>query len=107
VLESTFTSAVDRGREFYPWLPVRLLMWDRYPVAARAPDVRSPVLVIHGRADDLIPPHHGAALARAFDAETYIIDGAGHNDVLFAGGHAYVDRLEAFTRSVLTSPGRP
>lgn len=107
ILESTFTSAVDRAREAYPWLPVGLLMRDRFPVAGRAPDVRARVLVVHGLSDDLIGPRHGEALARAFEAETYFVEGAGHNDLLSVAGAAYADRIEAFTRSVATSPRRP
>lgn len=112
VLVSTFTSAVDRGAEAYPWLPVRLLMLDRFPIAALAPRIRCPVLVVHGRRDTLIGVHHGEANARAFAAragattETWWVDDADHNNLLSVAGRAYFDRIGGFAGRAASPPAR-
>jgi uncharacterized protein len=65
VLESSFTSAPDLGQQLYPWLPVRLLSRIRYDSRAALAQVRSPVLVIHSRDDEIIPFSHGRQLFEA------------------------------------------
>src|SRR5919107_464622 len=47
VLRSPFTELADVGAHHYPWLPVRLLLKDRFPVRAHLADSRVPVTVIY------------------------------------------------------------
>jgi fermentation-respiration switch protein FrsA (DUF1100 family) len=60
--------------------------------------VACPVLVVHGSRDELIPVALGRALfdAAAEPKEWYEVEGAGHNDLPFVGGRAYVERVHAF-----------
>ncbi len=58
VLQSTFTSLLDLGAELFPFLPVRSVARYRYDNAAKLPQVRMPVLILHSRQDTLIPFHH-------------------------------------------------
>src|ERR1700674_5658893 len=51
VLEAAFTSAVDVGAQHYWFVPVRLLMKDRFRSDLRASMVTAPVLVVHGEND--------------------------------------------------------
>lgn len=95
VVESSFTSAVDVGAEAYPFLPVRLLMRNRWHSLERAPQVRSPALVLHGREDAMIGPWHGEALAGELpEAALILVDGAGHNDDLLADAVAWQSFLD-------------
>jgi len=48
ILQSGFSSAVDVAGKAYPYLPVRLLMRDKYDSAAKMSKISCPVLVIHG-----------------------------------------------------------
>ena len=95
VLESPFTSAVDVADLHYGFLPVRLLMWDRYDSADAIGKVRMPVLIVHGGQDDLIPIAMGRRLyglanpPKAFDA----VPGGGHNDLPERGVYAQVWRF--------------
>ena len=59
VLLSTFTSIQDIGAELFPWLPVRWLGRIRYDTRAKLPRLHIPVLVMHSRADEIVPFHHG------------------------------------------------
>ena len=62
ILESTFTSVPDAAADLFPWLPARWLARYEYDTLARLPNVACPVLVIHSRADNLLPYAHGQAL---------------------------------------------
>ena len=45
----------------------------------RLREIKAPVLVIHGTADPIYPPQHGAALADAVAGATFVpLDGGGH-----------------------------
>ena len=83
ILESPFTSAVDVGAEKMPWLPIRLLMWDRFESTKWIGKVRAPVLIVHGDRDEVIGYRLGRALfADAHEPKTFIrIPGGMHNDL--------------------------
>ncbi|MDH3625937.1 MAG: alpha/beta hydrolase [Myxococcales bacterium] len=95
VMESTFTSAVDLGREHFGWLPVGVLLEHRFMTRDFANKVRCPVLIAHGGGDSIIDVRHGRELAKLFANADYIeAPRRDHNDVLFEG--IYADRYIAF-----------
>src|SRR5215510_7682411 len=55
VLRSPFTSLADVGRVHYPFLPVGLLLRDRYASIERVGGLRCPVLVLAGAGDGIVP----------------------------------------------------
>lgn len=57
-------------------------------------DVRSPVMLLHGRGDTLIPYSDSEQLASRVRAplELVLVDGAGHNDI-----HRFPAYLDAIT----------
>lgn len=79
-LETPYTSLADVGAHDFPWLPVRLLM--RYPSESEAHvgEIDSPMAIIHGTADEVIPYEMGQAMAKAaIKANLITCEGAGHN----------------------------
>ena len=62
ILESSFTSYVDIGREYYPWLPVGLIARYRYATIEKVSRLSMPVLIVHSSEDELVPFRHGWAL---------------------------------------------
>ena len=62
ILEAPYTAASDVGSERYPFIPVSLLMHDRFESRARIKDVHMPLLVIHGTRDSVIPFADGKRL---------------------------------------------
>ena len=82
VLRSPFTSLADVGAVHFPWLPVRLLLLDRYPSIERIAAVRAPLLVIAGDRDDIVPASLSRRLydAAAEPKRFVLVPGAGHND---------------------------
>jgi pimeloyl-ACP methyl ester carboxylesterase len=65
IVRSTFTSMVDAGSYHYPWLPVGLVLVDRYPSIERISKLTCPLIVMHGRRDTTVPFEQGR---RLFDA---------------------------------------
>lgn len=104
VLDSPFTSAVDVGSRRYPFLPVRLLMKDRYEVLANIARVSAPLLVIHGELDRIVPFEMGQAVyAAANEPKKFIsFPRAGHNDHSLHGSleaiQDWIDQLRATPR---------
>jgi len=82
VLRSPFTSLADVGRVHYPWLPVGLLLLDRYPSIDRIGSLTAPLLVIAGDRDDIVPPSLSERLFVAAPEPKWFLQmrGAGHND---------------------------
>lgn len=82
VLLSPYTSLPDVGARTFSWMPVRLLMRDRFDSLSRVQSVTVPTLVVHGRRDEVIPFELGAQLASAISrGELLAVDDAGHNDL--------------------------
>jgi len=82
VLRSPFTSLTDVGRLHYPFLPVGLLLRDRYPSADVIRDVDAPLLVIAGEDDSIVPASHSRRLYDAANEPKHlvVVGGADHND---------------------------
>ena len=103
VLASTFTSVPDLGAEIYPWLPIRLLARIRYDSHERLAAIKSPILVIHSRQDDIIPFAHGERLyAAANPPKRFLEIAGGHNEGFVFGREAWVRELDDFLRSAFT-----
>ncbi len=88
VLRSPFTSLVDVGRVHYPFLPVTLLLRDRFASLDAIRDVGCPVLVIAGGQDRIVPVEQSRRLYDAVRApkDLVIIAGADHNDPELGAG---------------------
>jgi fermentation-respiration switch protein FrsA (DUF1100 family) len=83
ILEAPFTSLPDAGARHYPIFPVRLLARDRYDSLAKIASVRSPLLVVHGGRDRVVPQVLGRRLLEAAnEPKTGLFPAAaGHNDL--------------------------
>jgi fermentation-respiration switch protein FrsA (DUF1100 family) len=81
-LVKTYTSLPDVARTLYPWLPVGLLMRNRFDSLARIASCHRPVFVAHGIDDELIPFALGRRLYDAANEpkEFLAMPGHGHND---------------------------
>ena len=87
ILEAPYTSTVDVGQAAYFFLPVGLLMKDRFPSIELIAKIQAPLLLIHGEADRIIPTRFGRLLYQAArqPKEAHFIPGAGHNDLFEHG----------------------
>ena len=102
ILESPFTSVGAMARRTHPllssFLPVGAVVRSKFDSLSKIGSVQSPVMVMHGDRDEIVPLDMGRQL---FDAANepkrfYTIENAGHNDTYLAGGNAYFDALASF-----------
>lgn len=82
ILEAPYTSVVNRSKELYPILPVRILLKDKFESLKKIPGVRVPLLLLHGRRDTVIPAHHGEKLLDAANEPKRAVfyEEVGHTD---------------------------
>ena len=55
ILESPFTSMVAAGKSKYPIFPIKLLLKDKYESDKKIKNIMSPILVMHGEVDKIVP----------------------------------------------------
>jgi len=55
ILESPFTSMVAAGKSKYPIFPIKLLLKDKYESDMKIKNIKSPVLIMHGEKDKIVP----------------------------------------------------
>jgi len=55
ILETPFTSMVDAAKTFYPYIPVNLLLKDKFKNEDKVKNINSPILIMHGEVDQIVP----------------------------------------------------
>ncbi len=80
VLESPFASVANVAKKTYWFLPVDLILQDRFDSDKFASQISSPTLIIHGTADNVVPFSEGKKLFEKITARKKFIEvqGAGH-----------------------------
>lgn len=106
IVESAFRSVPDLAAEIYWFLPVRRLARIEYPVERLIGEVSAPVLIVHGRDDEIIPFSHAEALHAAAGARSQkLVIGGDHNTGFLRDEARYRAGLDAFIAGV-GLPGR-
>ncbi|MEZ5942621.1 MAG: alpha/beta hydrolase [Planctomycetaceae bacterium] len=108
VVRASFTSMVDAGRYHYPWLPVNLVLLDRFPSLDRISGIQCPLLFLHGQRDTIVPFEHSSKLfAQAPEAShngvpkrLVSLPNAGHNDIMHVHGEEVTEALRQFLSDV-------
>jgi hypothetical protein len=104
IVEGSFTSVAEMaGRS--PWLgllPLNLVLTQRFDSLSKVGRLRTPVLFIHGTADDVVPYEMSQ---RLYDAapepkRLVLVPGAGHSSIAVVGLAQYRQALRDFVRSV-------
>jgi hypothetical protein len=97
IVESSFTTARDMGRELVPAMPAWLMTRFSFDSAAKIRNVGCPVLVSHSPDDELIPFRMGEQLfAAAPEPKEMLILSGGHNDRGYYDSDVYVKGLQRF-----------
>lgn len=96
VLVTPFDSGVGLALAHYPWLPVSLLLKDRYESTAYLHDYRGPTLVVRAGRDEVIPAANTSRLIAALPTPPQVLDlpEATHNSV--SEFPAYSEMLSRF-----------
>jgi len=81
IIESAFTSYVDIGRKFYPYMPVRWFASFGYRTIDYIKEVHCPVMIIHSRNDEIVPFEFGLELYETANEPKEFVEIFGsHND---------------------------
>ena len=103
IMESCFTSA------FRAVIPFPILPFDKFRNIDKIKKVNCPVLVMHGKADEVISFQHGQKLFAAVSEPklSLWVDQAGHNDLMWVAGEQYAATLRKFVQLVGQSHPKP
>ena len=55
ILESPFTSMIDAAKNKYPIFPIKFLLKDKYESEKKIKNIKSPILIMHGEVDKIVP----------------------------------------------------
>lgn len=114
VLQSTFSALTDAAAYHYPWLPVRLLLVDRYPSIDRIADVTCPLLMVHGTIDRIVPFEQGRRLfdaapvksASGIEKRFVELPDADHNDIMETSQDLWLEALGRFLNDVRSASAK-
>jgi fermentation-respiration switch protein FrsA (DUF1100 family) len=62
ILESPFTSIANAAKIYYPYLPVNIILKDRYDSIGKIKNITTPILIMHGKKDNIVPQKMGLEL---------------------------------------------
>ena len=87
VFRSPFTDLAEVGKRHYPWLPVGILLRDRFSVTEHVSRTQVPISVIRARHDTVVPAELSTQVAAAAPnlVEEHVLDDADHNDPVMFG----------------------
>tara|TARA_B100001063_G_scaffold245132_1_gene279885 strand:+ start:1194 stop:1994 length:801 start_codon:yes stop_codon:yes gene_type:complete len=71
ILESPFTSIAKAAKIYYPYLPINLLLKDRYDSIDKINKITKPVLIMHGMKDNIVPYEMGVKLFQKANQPKY------------------------------------
>ncbi len=96
IIESSFTSLADMARAVsLPWLPVGLILSQKFDSENKIPAVRMPLLLVHGQQDRYVPASFSQRLYEAASApkKLLMIEHGSHNNSMRSGSAAYRQAL--------------
>jgi len=111
IIEASFDSLVSAGRFHFPYLPVNLLLVDRFPSVEWIRKVTCPILQFHGDQDEIVPVTLGQTLfAAAPDrsesgiAKRWIgLPQTHHNDVFGPDRMLVVTAIQTFLKEAVAA----
>ena len=84
ILDGAYSSIADVAQSVYPFLPVRLMLKDRWDSLSRVSKVKAPILFLHSRKDSVLPFRLAKKLYEAANPpkQRLWLDHSGHTDNL-------------------------
>lgn len=106
ILQCTFTSVM---RVILGASRTWTLPGDMFRNGEKLPDIKCPVLVIHGHRDEVIPFSHGKALHERADTvvEPLWIAEAGHNNIEIYWKQSLLNRITIFLHEIMAAAAPP
>ena len=101
ILQSTFTNASDMASLMMPWVP-SFLIRSRLDNLGKIANIKIPKLVVHSRADRMIPLKMAEALVLAAPEPKSLVvfEDAGHNDLILRHGAGVLTAFREFLSGI-------
>jgi len=98
IVQSSFTSAPAMAQRMFAIPFLGYAAKSRFNSLQEIRSVHAPILIVHGTRDEVVPFAMGQQLFAAAPEPKhfYSIEGAGHNDLMEAGGENYLGYLRTF-----------
>jgi uncharacterized protein len=97
IVEGALTSAIDRGQELYPYIPVRWIAGSRFGSIEKVARIRVPKLFLHAESDEVIPLAHGRRLYDASpEPKVFVQLQGGHGDAFDVDSAHYFGSIAEF-----------
>jgi uncharacterized protein len=100
IVEASFTSIRDMAKDVhgYGFLPLDLILTQRFESLAKVGSIKMPVLFIHGEADTVIPSSMSERLHAAAPGpkSLVLIPGAGHSSIAVIAWERYRQTVQDF-----------
>jgi uncharacterized protein len=106
VLRSPFVDLASVGQVHYPFLPVRALLRDRYPLVEHLKEVQVPVTVVYGSRDSTVPPTQSRTVAHSAPRLWQLVEvaDADHNDPALLDGPVLIQAVVDLADQVKQAP---
>jgi fermentation-respiration switch protein FrsA (DUF1100 family) len=80
ILESPYSSIASVAQKIYWFIPVKLILKDRFESIKYLPKITSPIIIFHGTADHVVPYLEGQKVFGAIKSPKKLVtvEGAGH-----------------------------
>ncbi len=99
ILEAPFTSMIDVGKKHYPLFPVKLLLKDKYVSKNKIRNVKSPVLVMHGKEDKIVPFYMGKKIYDLANEPKFKYF-TNHDDHMMDFDDKLINEIDSFIRNL-------
>ena len=99
ILESPFTSMQKLAKIHYPYLPIKLLLKDKFKTDEKINNINSPILIMHGKKDKIVPFFMGKEIFELAKNPkySYFVD---YDDHMKEYNNNLLDSLEKFIKSL-------
>tara|TARA_B100002052_G_C15578486_1_gene461165 strand:- start:145 stop:657 length:513 start_codon:yes stop_codon:yes gene_type:complete len=99
ILESPFTSMIAAGKSKYPIFPIKLLLKDKYESDKKIKNIISPILVMHGEADKIVPFWMGEKIFQLANKPKYSYFSK-YDDHMMDFNNDLINSIKSFIRSL-------
>ena len=99
ILESPFTSMIDTAKIYYPYLPIKFLLKDKFDTINKINKINFPILVMHGQKDNIVPFFMGKKIYKAanFPKYSYFSD---YDDHMMDFNENLITAIKTFFKSI-------
>ena len=90
---------VAAGKSKYPIFPIRLLLKDRYESDKKIENIKSPILIMHGKKDNIVPFWMGEKMFKLANEPKYSYF-SNYDDHMMDFNNELINSIKLFIRSL-------